>query len=236
MLGKDISFESPEENILFDELLLQLAEEGKLPETLRFWESSITFIVLGRISKAAEDLNLEAIRKDRIKVLRRGSGGGTVLQGKGVLNFALVLSKDRPQVHDLKKSYQYILGKCVEALGELQIKASFHPVCDIALVDGSKKISGNAQKRGRQYILHHGTFLIDFDLRLMSRYLKMPKSVPEYRNERSHEDFVTNLGIDRVNFKKVMMKVFGAETRTSKWSPEEQARLREMVEKGIREV
>src|SRR5262245_50689788 len=82
----DISFDTPEENIAYDEVLLSLAEEGKLGEVLRFWESSQTFAVLGRIGKAQEDLDLDALRKDGIKVLRRASGGGTVLQGKGVLN------------------------------------------------------------------------------------------------------------------------------------------------------
>ena len=50
MIIKDISFKSPEENLLFDEVLLKMAEESEGQEFLRFWESEETFVVLGRAS------------------------------------------------------------------------------------------------------------------------------------------------------------------------------------------
>ena len=91
--------------------------------------------------------------KDRIPVLRRSSGGGTVLQGKGCLNFSLVLSKEyNPHIGDLRKSYQFILGKVVTVLELLGIESKVHPVSDIALAENRKKISGNAQKRSKKYI------------------------------------------------------------------------------------
>ena len=51
MLLKDISFPAPQENIFFDESLFR---ENK--ECLRFWESPVVFIVLGRTGKAQEDI------------------------------------------------------------------------------------------------------------------------------------------------------------------------------------
>jgi lipoate-protein ligase A len=42
-------------------------------------------------------------------------------------------------------------------------------------------------------LLHHGTFLCDFDLGLMERYLKKPAREPAYRRGRSHGEFVANL-------------------------------------------
>src|SRR3989338_2273939 len=110
MVLKDISFPSPQENILFDEALLALAEQGKGGEVLRFWESLTTFIVLGRIGKVEEDIYIENVARDEVMVLRRSSGGGTVVQGKGCLNFSLILVKDRdPSLNDLRKSYRDIL-------------------------------------------------------------------------------------------------------------------------------
>ena len=74
-------------NIDFDEVLLSLAEKHSRGEYLRFWEPSKVFIVLGRIGRAEIDVNLTHVQEDHIPVLRRSSGGGTVLQGPGCLNY-----------------------------------------------------------------------------------------------------------------------------------------------------
>ena len=210
MLCQDISFPSPQENILYDEVLLHLAEQGMESESLRFWEAKEYFIVLGRIGKTQEDIHLKAAGQDRIPILRRYSGGGTVLQGKGCLNYSLVLSKERgPDIADLRKSYQYVLLRTVGALQTLGVEAAFKPISDIALAGSDKKVSGNAQHRGKKFILHHGTILYDFDLSLIEKYLQFPQSVPEYRRGRSHLEFVANIDRDPQAVKKALRKAFG---------------------------
>ena len=210
MWARDISFKEPQKNILFDEVLYHLAETDQAGEALRFWESPVYFIVLGRIGKMREDVHEQAVGKDRIPVLRRASGGGTVLQGKGCLNYTFILSKEsRKEVRDLKKSYHYILGKVVEAFSSIGVETDYFPVSDIALKHNHKKISGNAQKRGRHFIMHHGTVLLDFDLSLIDKYLKMPKDIPEYRQKRGHLDFVTNSGVPSGRFKDALKAAFG---------------------------
>ena len=56
-----------------------------------------------------------------------------------------------------------------------------------------RKVSGNAQRRGRRALLHHGTLLYDFDPGLAARYLKEPIRRPAYRSGRCHADFIGNL-------------------------------------------
>src|SRR5262245_61212274 len=137
----DHSFARPQENIAFDEALYQMAEKEGKGEVLRFWESPVTFIVLGRIGKQEDDVNQEAADKGGIEVLRRSSGGGTVVQGPGCLNYSLVLNKGtHPHLNDLRASYGFICGKVVEALAGQGIKAAFHPISDIALEGNNKKI------------------------------------------------------------------------------------------------
>lgn len=206
---KDISFDSPQKNLDFDDILLLLAEKHEAGECLRFWESPSTFIVLGRIGKEDEDVDLGQAQKDNIPVLRRSSGGGTVVQGQGCLNYTLVLSKHNYQVlNDLRKSYAWISEKVIGALESQGIKAYFRPISDLATGQNEKKFSGNAQKRGKNYILHHGTILYSFDLSLISRYLKMPQDIPEYRKNRPHTDFVTNIPINPTAFKEALAGQF----------------------------
>jgi lipoate---protein ligase len=209
MLFYDISFDRPSANLDFDDALFQAAEQGVCGEALRLWESPVHCAVLGRVSSMEEDLLTANCRQDGIAVLRRSSGGGTVLQGPGCLNFAFVLSKKiRPELNDLHRSYQQILLPVVEMLAALGIRAVFQPVSDLALADSLKKFSGNAQRRGRNYILHHGTLLYAFDLERMQRYLAFPRVVPAYRAGRGHCAFTVNLDVEAAALKQAFQRVF----------------------------
>lgn len=220
MTSHDITFPTPQENILYDEVLLYLAEQGIEGESLRFWEFPEYFIVLGRIGKAEEDIALEEAVKNHIPVLRRYSGGGTVIQGKGCLNYNLVLSKEiHAPIADLRKSYEYILGKVISALKTLDIECVFKPISDIALAASEKKFSGNAQHRGKKFILHHGTILYDFDLSLIERYLKFPQSAPPYRRGRTHSEFVANVDRRAPAIKRALQDIFNAQQEETQPHP-----------------
>ncbi len=226
MLLKDISLDSPEDNVLLDEALLVLAEKHMGAEVIRFWESPKVFIVLGRIGQLDAEVHLEAVKKDGISVLRRTSGGGTVVQGPGCLNFALVLDKKRePSIGDLRRSYAWISAKVTDVLQRQGVHAVFRPISDIAVSDGEKKFSGNAQRRSKNYILHHGTILYDFDLTLIGRYLPVPKDIPEYRRHRRHDDFVTNIPIDPQPFKRDLAAAFGCRQQASLLSSQERSMI-----------
>jgi lipoate-protein ligase A len=221
MVLKDISFPDPQDNILFDEVLFVLAEKGRMGESLRFWEAQSPFVVLGRICKEEEDLNLEEVRRARIPVLRRSSGGGTVIQAPGCLNFSLVLAKaSDPVLNDLHRSYQLILGKVREALKCAGIEADFYPISDLAVGPEKRKISGNAQRRGKHYILHHGTILYGFDISLAEKFLTIPKQVPEYRRSRPHRAFLANVPLQPEQIKQGFREVF--EIQETQSSPSDQ--------------
>lgn len=212
MLLKDISLETPEDNVLFDEALFVAAEKHAGGEVLRFWESSKIFIVMGRIGQLEAEVNIPAVNKDGVSVLRRTSGGGTVVQGRGCLNYTLILDKKRdPAIGDLRRSYEWISQQVIGALRSQGVEAVFRPTSDVALSDGERKFSGNAQRRGKNFILHHGTILYDFDLSLIARYLQMPKDIPEYRRHRPHSDFVTNIAIDPKPFKRDLARAFASQ-------------------------
>ncbi len=211
MLLQDISFDDPLKNIAFDDILLSMAEKGESGEILRFWETKSPFIVLGKICKEEEELIAPAVIKDKIPVLRRSSGGGTVFQAKGCLNYALVLSKKtRPEIKSIKGSYFYILDKLKIGFKKKGIKVAVMPISDLASSENNKKFSGNAQRRGKSFILHHGTFLYDFDIKLVSKYLNFPKKRPEYRGDRLHDDFLCNVCLFKDEIKGVVAQSFNA--------------------------
>ncbi len=233
----DRTFPTPQENILFDEFLLLRAEKAQGSEVLRFWESPQHFIVLGRTGNLQEDVDIQRAQEEKIPILRRFSGGGTVIQGKGCMNFTLILSKDRdPALKDITKSYLYILGKVSEALSLLGIPTRFKPTSDLVIGNDEKKFSGNAQHRGRQYVLHHGTILYNFDLQMIAGFLKMPRAVPEYRGGRSHLDFVTNISVSYPGIKNSFKKIFGIHKKEIRLTKEEMVQWDEFLKRKTSDV
>src|SRR6266404_9885638 len=87
----DLTLGSPAENLAADEALLDLCEAGRAGEVLRFWQPAGHFVVVGYANKLASEVHLSFCRDHQIHIYRRCTGGGTVLQGPGVLNYSLVL-------------------------------------------------------------------------------------------------------------------------------------------------
>jgi lipoate-protein ligase A len=202
----DHSFASPAENLALDEALLDEAEAGRLGQVLRFWESPMHFVVLG-LSQAVEDYVFrEACTRDGVPILRRCSAGGCVLQGPGCLNYSLILRTDRPGCGSIHASYETIRGSISMALGELGCEAVLAGISDLA-IDGGK-VSGSAQRRRKNYFLHHGTLLYAMDFGLCSRYLREPAEQPPYRALRQHQAFLRNLPGDRQALNLAVSRVF----------------------------
>lgn len=207
----DVSFAAPGENLAYDELLLDDAEDGRGVDTLRIWESPVPFVVLGVSQVLRDHVREEACARDGVGILRRGSAGGCVLQGPGCLNFALVLSHERfPKIATIRGSYCFILGRLAAALRERGIDASHKGVSDLA--DDDRKISGNAQRRRKRYILHHGTLLYAMQPEWMERYLVEPADRPSYRGNRTHRGFVTCLPLDAGGLREILRDAFGGAT------------------------
>lgn len=170
--------------------LFRSAEQCASDEVLRFWETTEPAIILGRSSRPAEDVLEEASRADGVPIIRRFTGGGTVVVGAGCLNYALVLSLDvRPELTDVAASFRLILERIASALNVADLTIGGHS----DLVLRGRKVSGNAQRRGRRTLLHHGTLLYGYDAHLAGRYLREPARRPAYRGARRHADFLGNL-------------------------------------------
>ena len=194
----DLTLPSPAENIACDEQLLDDAERGDGGEVLRVWESPQPFVVVGYGNQIETEVNVTACAARGIPILRRCSGGGTVVQGPGCLNYALILNiAANAELRNVTAANRFIMERNREAI-ESKVQSPKSKVevqghTDLTL-DGLK-FSGNAQRRQRQFILFHGTFLLAFDLALISELLPLPSRQPDYRASRAHETFLANLNL-----------------------------------------
>lgn len=206
----DLTLPTPAQNLAFDEALLTQPEAG---EALRLWEADQTMVVLGRSSRRAEEVHLAACEARGVPVLRRVSGGATIVTGPGCLMYAVVLdAEQRPELLDLGAAHRFVLGRMVEALRPLATTVTIAGTSDLAFEAGGvlKKFSGNSLRRVRNRLLYHGTLLYDFDLPLISTLLNTAPRQPSYRDAREHDAFVTNLPVDRMRLAAAIRKAWGA--------------------------
>src|SRR5436305_5723932 len=99
------------ENLALDEALLLQAEAGG-SEVLRLWSWPNLAVVVGAGGRLADEAEVERCASDVVPILRRSSGGGTVLLGPGCLLYSLILSFERePVLADLLGSYRFILSR-----------------------------------------------------------------------------------------------------------------------------
>jgi len=192
--------------------LLDACEESGGPQALRFWESRDYFVVVGYANRISREAALDACSRENVPVLRRCSGGGTVLQGPGCLNYSLVLRFDETgPLRGIGETNTYIMGRHRDALRQaLGLPVEVRGITDLA-IDGCK-FSGNAQRRKRRALLFHGTFLFNFDLDRIGRLLNMPSLEPDYRQARSHRAFVRNLNVPASVIKTALQNAWNAST------------------------
>jgi lipoate-protein ligase A len=194
MMYQNVDLLIPRDRLALEWNLFQSIESGESTGFHWSWEATQPVVIVGRGTRAADDVILDACAADGVPVLRRFSGGGTVVLGPGCLNYAVVLPLvSQPGLTDVAGSFRLLLGRIVAALAipGLAIQGR----TDLTL-DG-RKVSGNAQRRGRRALLQHGTLLYDFDPALATRYLKEPARRPAYRTDRGHAAFMGNLPLDR---------------------------------------
>ncbi len=229
-----LSYAEPAANLALDESLLESAAAGEGGDTLRLWESPVRFVVLGTGQQAAVEANLPACEAAGVPVLRRCSAGGCVLQGPGSLNFSVVLLLERhPEARALHQSYCHILNLLRAAFRVRGCVLEHAGTSDLTLA--GLKVSGNAQRRKREAILHHGTLLYQPDYAGMAALLREPEERPSYRGTRRHEEFVGCLPFDRDALEAMVAEAYGAGSNESP-SAWEQARAEALADEKYRHV
>lgn len=196
-------------------------------------------VVMGIGGKPHELLNVNQVQQDGVAVLKRFSGGGTVvLDPSSIWTTIIGRTQDLPHVESFPRpimqwSADAIFGPAFDSLqqqtrppsppqstlvvdskscsptensGRLVPRPSLNsqedpiqrttiPPFELREHDyvlGERKMGGNAQAIIQGGWLHHTSFLWDYDPINMG-YLTLPNKRPDYRKDRSHEDFLVKL-------------------------------------------
>lgn len=179
------------EQLQIEEALLR-ADEGN-------WcvlnQGTTPAIVMGISGNPELLINHALLNAAPIPVIRRFSGGGTVVVDSETCFVTFICNEKEVGITCCPKTVlQWTESFYRPLFGQLPFSLKEN---DYVL--GNRKFGGNAQYFRKGRWLHHSSLLWDFSQTSMN-YLLLPPKTPQYRENRSHADFLCKLhehGVDR---------------------------------------
>ena len=150
----DLEAQDPAFGVALDEALLEGVRSGS-KDVLRFWINERA-VVIGRSQHLDDEVDRPAAKRHGFTVVRRMSGGGTVLHYPGNLNLSLILS-NAAKLGTVEVAFERVGAAIIDGLTLLGAEAH---VASHALFSSGSKISGAAQARRGASVLYHATLLV----------------------------------------------------------------------------
>ena len=149
-------------NIAAEEYFLKNFRE----DIFMLWQSEASIIV-GKHQNTLAEINYPYVKENKIPVIRRISGGGTVFHDLGNLNFTFIRNGEKGKLVDFRK----FTDPMIAVLNEMGVPAVFERKNDLRVK--GRKISGNAEHVFKDRVLHHGTLLFSSQLDDLGKALKV---------------------------------------------------------------
>ena len=173
---------SPAEGLAAEALLLDQAAKGH--SLAHYWEAAMPALVAPRSylrHKRFHEAQAVFEHERGISVQLRGSGGGVVPQGPGLLNLSLAWATDEPMGSLLETVYRRLCTVLQSAFADLSIETRPREVhgsfCDgrFNLAVGERKIAGTAQQWKRivpagHAVLAHAVMIVEADTALITQW------------------------------------------------------------------
>ncbi|CAN3376455.1 hypothetical protein DIURU_000117 [Diutina rugosa] len=152
-------------------------------------------VVIGKNQNPWKEVNMPALNRLGVTLVRRNSGGGTVVHDQGNINFSFMTSKQ-------EFDRMFFAELVANAMNRLHQGVKVNDRGDIVTKADNLKVSGSAYKisKGRSY--HHGTMLLNSNLEVLRGVLARDPSlgIIETQSIDSVKSPVTNTHVDRERF------------------------------------
>ncbi len=146
-------------------------------------------IVLGISGQAHQLIEQKKIKEAPIPIIRRFSGGGTVVIDPDTLFVSLICQTDALPLSPFPR---ILMRWTAEKLYQPLFPFPLFQLQENDYTLGARKWGGNAQSIIQGRWLHHSSLLWDYQADHMD-YLLVPPKAPAYRQERSHNEFLCRL-------------------------------------------
>lgn len=174
------------ENMALDEAIMEAVAAGDAAPTLRLYQWAPPCLSLGK-RQPLDGVDLAACRADDVDVVRRATGGWSILH-TDELTYSIALRPDDPRVSGaILDTYRTLSEGLIHGLRLLGANAEMNPVIpggaqntsaacfevpsayEITL--GERKLIGSAQTRPAGKVLQHGSLPLHGDIARVARYL-----------------------------------------------------------------
>ena len=169
-------------NLATEEYVLKEIDD----DSFMLWRNAPSIIV-GKHQNTLAEINLDYVKQNNIKVVRRLSGGGAVFHDLGNLNFTFTMKSEDENMINFRKYTEPIL----EVLQNMGIDARFAGRNDLT-IEG-KKFSGNAMHIWKNKVLSHGTLLFSSHMPDLSAALNVDPLKFRDKAVKSIRSRVTNI-------------------------------------------
>ncbi len=176
-------FTDPYFNLAAEQYLL----DAKQGDVFMLWRNE-SAVIIGKNQNAYAELNLDYVEKNKIKVVRRLTGGGAVFHDVGNVNFSFIVPGEENATLDFERFTRPIIN-ALSALGIENVCLSGRN--DILI--GGAKVSGNAQSSYNGKTLHHGTLLFSSDLSMLTGALNVDPEKIKSKGIKSVRNRVANI-------------------------------------------
>jgi lipoate-protein ligase A len=160
-------------NIAFDQAMVNLRQQGEIPDSLRFISFEPTALV-GRHQDLSLELNLDYCAAHGVGTARRVTGGGAIYLDPAQLGWALVCDRAAFPGCSLGEITRRICEAAASGLSKLGVDARYRPRNDIEV--GGRKISGTGGFFDGRTLMFQGTVLVDLDPATIANVLNVPKA------------------------------------------------------------
>ena len=178
-------------NMAKDHALLHGISHTELLPALRIYKWIEPTVTIGYSQNANDAVNRDYCNRKNIPIIRRESGGGSVLHHMELTySFTIRLNSGLiPQPVD--ESFQKIVSPVINALKIFIDGVEYKYVNDIVI--NKKKISGSAQIRKYGVVQQHGTIIIDIDDEILESSIFHDENKLKHRGFSSARQSLTSM-------------------------------------------
>ena len=166
-----------------------MSSMGQTQDIFMLWQTD-RCAMLGSNQIAQDEIDFDLAKQHDVQIVRRASGGGTIYTDKGTLLCTRITPFTSGD--DAKEiGRTQLADPVIMALQKMGIHAEIKGRNDM-LLEG-KKISGLAQRLGKNYLCSHCSLLFDTDLSVLESILTVDESKLKNKGISSVRSRVTNI-------------------------------------------
>jgi lipoate---protein ligase len=175
---------------------LAYAQTPQTPNTVVVSIPEDPYLCIGYFQEAAKEVDLDFCKAQKLPVIRRETGGGTVYIDSGQV-FVQWICQPGFLPRKVEHRFQHFNKAMVETYSFFGIQAYHHPINDVH-VDGKKIVGTGAATIGNAEVVT-GNFMFDFNTEIMARALKVPNELFRSAIKSSLDNYITWMSRELVN-------------------------------------